>query len=298
MKYLIVKLGAAGDVVRTTPILPYLKGDIYWLTLKLNACFLRRSKYIKKIFIFEFKKNLDDLKKIDFDIIISLDDDVKILKFLNCLRTKRLIGAYFDIKKQRPFYTKESYGWFDMSLISRLGIKKADKLKKINKKTYQYYLFKMIELKFFGQPYLIDHKLNKKPKYAVGIEKRAGLRWPSKIWGGYDRVIEKLKNKKIPFFIFKQRADCRKYIDDINNCKIIICGDTLAMHLGLALNKKVIALFSPTPPQEIYHYNNLIKFYNSKTPCFCSYKAYCLHNPHCIDCISVNSVFQKIQELL
>ena len=34
MKNLIIKLGALGDVLRTTPLLHILQGDIYWITKK------------------------------------------------------------------------------------------------------------------------------------------------------------------------------------------------------------------------------------------------------------------------
>jgi len=41
-------------------------------------------------------------------------------------------------------------------------------------------------------------------------------------------------------------------VKDIDKANILIFGDTLAMHLGLALKKKVTALFICTSPWEIY----------------------------------------------
>ena len=40
MKVLIIKLGATGDVVRTTPLLRRLDGQIAWVTERKNAALL------------------------------------------------------------------------------------------------------------------------------------------------------------------------------------------------------------------------------------------------------------------
>ena len=40
MNVLIIKLGATGDVVRTTPLLHRLKGSVTWITAAKNAVFL------------------------------------------------------------------------------------------------------------------------------------------------------------------------------------------------------------------------------------------------------------------
>jgi heptosyltransferase-2 len=58
---------------------------------------------------------------------------------------------------------------------------------------------------------------------------------------------------------FRQRDTVTEYADDINECKYLICGDTLAMHLGLALGKMVVAVFTCTSPHEIYGYGTLAK---------------------------------------
>ena len=40
MRTLIAKLGATGDVVRTTPLLERLGGDVVWLTAEKNTVLL------------------------------------------------------------------------------------------------------------------------------------------------------------------------------------------------------------------------------------------------------------------
>ena len=42
----------------------------------------------------------------------------------------------------------------------------------------------------------------------------------------------------------------------VNLCDLVVCGDTMAMHAALGLNKKVVAIFGPTSFDEIEMYNN------------------------------------------
>jgi ADP-heptose:LPS heptosyltransferase len=44
MKVLIIKLGATGNVVRTTPLIPRLDGQITWLTRGKNIVLLEGLK--------------------------------------------------------------------------------------------------------------------------------------------------------------------------------------------------------------------------------------------------------------
>ena len=51
----------------------------------------------------------------------------------------------------------------------------------------------------------------------------------------------------------------REYLDDINDCGLIVCGDTLAMHVALAYDIPCIALFNCTSASEIFDYGYLTK---------------------------------------
>src|SRR3989344_933923 len=133
MKDLIVKLGALGDVVRTTVLLSELTSEIHWLSRK-NAHDLLGSEKISKKYFLEENEDIERLKNYEFDLIISLEEEREILDILKKIKKKKLIGAYLNDKNEID-YTPESSYWFDMSLISKLGKEKADELKYINKKS-------------------------------------------------------------------------------------------------------------------------------------------------------------------
>jgi heptosyltransferase-2 len=265
MNNLLIKIGALGDVLRTTSIFRVLKGDNYLLSDKKAKEFVTEGKFIKKIINYEDK---DKLLKLNFNLVLNLEEDKQTAEFVNNLKFKKLIGIFYNTKKNIIDYTKETNYWFDMSLSSRLGIKKANELKLKNRKSYQEILFSMIGKKFKGEEYILKKPSNLlKLSYKtpiIAIEKRSGIKWPMKIWPFYDDLAKELKKLGLKVYFLRQRKTIQDYIKDINKSHILISGDTFSMHLGLALKKKIITIFTCTSPWEIYDYGRMIKIINPK----------------------------------
>ena len=261
---LICKIGALGDVVRTTPILRVLSGRIFWITSKEAKEILPKLKNLE--ILTEDSIDFDYLSRINFDLILNLEEDETLAKNLSLLKTEKIIGVYYDFEEQKLKYTQESEKWYDMSLISKYGKEKADFLKWKNRKSYQEILFEMVGKKFNGEEYFLDYKLKNKKiqtgEIIVAIEKRAGNMWPMKKWPYYEELKKRIEKEGFKVFYLSQRESLKEYLEDIDKATVLICGDTLAMHLGLYLKKKVIALFICTSPWEIYSYNRLIKIIN------------------------------------
>lgn len=258
---LICKTSALGDVVRTTLILRVINGNIFWLTSKEAAELLPGLETLKIL----TPNEINALKNINFDIVLNLEEDAELAKFLTRLRYKKLIGVYYDFESNKLSYTDEIKEWYDMSLISKYGKEKADLLKWENKKTYQEILFSMIGKKFNGEEYLLNYEvlpIQKKDRRVVAIEKRAGKVWPMKVWPYYDELKAKIEKEGYEVIVLRQRDTLIEYIKDIDEADILICGDTLAMHLGIYLRKKVIALFLCTSPWEISDYGRVVKIVN------------------------------------
>jgi len=292
-KILIVKIGALGDVVRTTPILRVLKGNIFWITSKEAFEILPKIKSLKIL----NPEKIDTLRNLDFDLILNLEEDENLAKNLSELKTKKLIGVYFDFKRNKLSYTKESKKWYDMSLISKYGKEKADLLKWKNRKSYQEILFGMIGKKFKGEEYWLNYKTvpSNTKEIVVVIEKRAGETWPMKVWPYYDELKRKIEKEGYKVFYLKQRKSLIDYMKDIDKANILICGDTLSMHLGLYLKKGIIALFLCTSPWEIYGYNRMEKIVNPYLKEAFYRRDY---NEKLVKGISVEKVFEVFQKLV
>lgn len=291
MNILIIKLGALGDVVRTTPLLRVLEANISWVTSAKAVPLLGGNPYIDCLHCIEDSQ--DVLKRGKYDLVINLEDDESAAKLASEFKMPSIIGAYMG--RHGITYTDSAAGWFDMSLISRFGKAKADELKMSNRKTYQEIVFEMIGRPFRGEEYVLNIPPAKLlESNLVGLEARAGDVWPMKRWNKYEELAERLKEAGFKIKIFQQRARLVDYIGDVNECEYIVSGDTLAMHLGLALRKKVVALFTCTTPHEIYEYGRMIPVVS---PLYTRYFYRRDFVPEVADAISTDSVFKVLQEM-
>ena len=151
MNTLILKLGATGDVVRTTPILARLEGDVTWITAEANMSLLHGvSRNLRSLAWADRTSALDRR----YDLAINLEDDRSVAEFLCRVRVQQIFGAYLNDDGQ-VVYTSDAAPWFDLSLISVHGREKADELKYRNRSTYQHLLFAGLGYRFGGEPYLL-----------------------------------------------------------------------------------------------------------------------------------------------
>jgi ADP-heptose:LPS heptosyltransferase len=82
----------------------------------------------------------------------------------------------------------------------------------------------------------------------------------------------------------------------VNLCDMLITADTLALHIGTALNKKIIALFGPTSISEIDLFGRGKKI-TSPDDCKCYYNRYCTEKVSCMEKITSGMVMKAISEM-
>ena len=252
---LLIKTNASGDVVRTTVLLHILKGRVFWITAGYNIP-LFPDDYPELVLI-----PVEDIPgyifSTNFDLLLNLEEDADLAQKLMPITTRQIVGTFWSEGKLN--YTADSAEWFDMSLVSRLPPMEADDLKKRNKFSYQEIIYRMLGANFSGQKYLIYRNNNLLQQQFIGIEAGVGSAWPNKSWHGYERLKEILASQNRRVKVFEKRPKLRQYLDDINECSLIICGDTLAMHVALAYDIACIAIFNCTSSNEIYDYGILKK---------------------------------------
>ena len=174
MSVLIIKLGATGDVVRTTPLLRRLRGSVTWITAAKNCVLLDGLADNLRHFPWEARARALD---IPYDLAINLEDTLEVAHFLKSVRSAKIFGAYAD-SSNRLRYTDNSKDWFDLSLISSYGRQEADRLKLLNRQTYQELIFEGLGLRFAGDPYLLPNSIETRLSGDVGIGAVGGLVWP------------------------------------------------------------------------------------------------------------------------
>jgi heptosyltransferase-2 len=250
MKVLVVKIGATGDVVRTTPLLGRLPGQITWLTSAKNTVLLEGLRENLRSFAWEHRERARDS---DYDLVINLEDTLDVAQFLKTLRFKQIFGAYADSSNSLR-YTGNSKCWFDLSLISSYGRQEADRLKLLNRRTYQELIFDGLGFGFTGERYLLPEPIETGLSGDVAIAADAGPIWPMKRWAYYGELKRQLEDQGLIVNVLPKRSSLLEHLSDVRNHHCLVGGDSLPMHFALGTGTPCVTLFTCTSPWEIYGY--------------------------------------------
>jgi heptosyltransferase II len=250
MNLLVIKLGATGDVVRTTPLLRRLDGSVSWITAENNLALLQGIDRNVRCVSWENRRRVADTI---YDLVINLEDDRETSSFLDEVKFKQLFGAYLDSNGQ-PAYTADSRGWFDLSLISTYGREEADRLKLLNRRTYQELIFAGLGLGFSGERYYLPPARPTGLMGDVAISSSAGPVWPMKRWAYYDELKKELETQGLKVNMLESRPTLLEHLSDVQGHRCLVSGDSLPMHLALGSSVRCVSIFTCTSPWEIHGY--------------------------------------------
>ncbi|HEU0048181.1 MAG TPA: glycosyltransferase family 9 protein [Nitrososphaera sp.] len=250
MEVLIIKTGATGDVVRTTPLLRRIDGRVTWLTEAKNAVLLQGLGSFRRCLSWEERHLSRDAS---YDLVINLEDSLEVGLYLNTLEFKQLFGAYVG-SGSKLRYTEDSRRWFDLSLISSYGKEQADKLKFQNRHTYQELIFDGLGFGFSGETYLLPEPIETGLSGDVAIAADAGPVWPMKKWAYYDELKRQLENQGLTVNVLPKRSSLLEHLSDVRSHRCLVGGDSLPMHFALGTGTRCVSLFTCTSPWEIYNY--------------------------------------------
>ena len=250
MSILIIKLGATGDVVRTTPLLRKVDGKVTWITTAGNAVLLQGLKDDLRCISWEERERALHTQ---YDLAINLEDTLNVAHFLHTVRCDEIFGAYAD-SGDLLRYTENSKRWFDLSLISSYGRQQADQFKYLNRDTYQEMIFSGLGFRFAGDRYLLPEPIETTLSGDVAIAPEAGHVWPMKNWAYYNELKQQLEDQGLVVNVLPFRSSLLEHLADIRNHRCLVGGDSLPMHFALGTNTPCVTLFSCTSPWEIYDY--------------------------------------------
>ena len=304
-KVLIIKLGysetldkeistvsSLGDVLRTTVILNFLKGnDISWLVDKKAAPLLAGNPCIKRILIYNIETVLQ-LQRERFDTVINLEKVPGLCALADSINAWRRFGFRFDGYQGRA----QSYDGAEKVLSLSLHLDEKRK----SKKYWQQALAEMIGKSWKGEEYVLGYKPKGRIGYDIGFNWVTGNKWKNKAWPEeYWKELETLIEDKYSISWQKGLDNLYEYMEWINSCRVIVTNDSLGMHLAIALKKKIIALFGASSSKEVYLYKRgkifLPKVNYKCIPCL---KSECYMKVHCMRFISPKNIKREIEGLL
>ena len=188
MNILILKLGATGDVVRTSSLLNKFTGAVTWITAPKNTVFLAGIRDGLRCLSWEQREQARDT---NYDLVINLEDDLETSLFVKTVQYKQIFGAFVNSDNILQ-YTDDAHRWFDLSLISRHGRGKADHLKLLNRHTYQELIFDGLGFAFKGEKYFLRTPVETGLAGDVAIAADSGPVWPMKKWAYYNELKARL----------------------------------------------------------------------------------------------------------
>ena len=291
MGTLILKLGAAGDVVRTTTLLHLLDEDVSWLTADENAALLEGLSRPVEVLPWSRREAWKGRK---FDLVINLEDTSSAAAFLAGPEHGQLFGARLD-EDGGLVYSDDSAEWFDMSLISRFGKEEADRRKLANRRTYQEMLFAGLGARFRGEPYHLPAGKAAGLMGDVAIAPRAGSVWPIKNWAYFDGLVSELRAEGLTVNVLPQRDTLVDHLADVRGHACLVSGDSLPMHLALGSGVPPVTIFTCTSPWEIHGYGIQHKVVS---PLLDRYFYRRDFDARATTCVSVGEVFGQVAGLL
>jgi heptosyltransferase-2 len=324
-RLLIVKLDAMGDVLRSTALLPPLveahpKASITWITRKESVPLLKGNRYISEVLELG-PEALAHLAARSFDRVINLDASRVSAALASTARGSRKDGFVLDERGFVQATNDAARSWLESGVF--------DDFKREGRSTYQDRMADILGLRGRPHRYVFELAENETAagrahleslgvmldRPIIGLNTGAGGRWPLKQWreDGYVDLISRIsrahnvqfvllggpgereRNERLaaaaPVRLYDPGCDnpVRHFAAMLQQCDVVVTGDTLAMHLALALERRTVILFGPTSAPEIDTYNLGEKVVPDMA-CLSCYKNACDFVPNCMDLISTEMV--------
>ncbi len=328
-KILVIKPGAIGDVILTTPVLENLRyhfseAKIYYLTQKFCKEALTGNPNIDRILTYDLSIDngwfiIKNIRKQKYDLVIDLFCNPRTALITFMSRAQYKVGYRFrgrtyayNIKINRRSNEVHNVE-FNLDSLRILGLD----IFFAKPKFYINSVHREFADGFFKENNLSDN-------FVIGINP-AGT-WQTKVWypGQFAELI-KLFDDKYRFVLFWGNKQERKIAENIRSessdkpvlipkidlkymgaiaekCKLFVTNDTGPMHIASALGVNLVVLFGPTNPRLQGPLNlNSIVIQNNELSCLgCNLTKVeeCPNGHKCMKELPVNRVFSEIINFL
>jgi ADP-heptose:LPS heptosyltransferase len=317
-RILIIKLGAIGDVIRTTPLVTrykklYPNAKFTWITL--STAILPKNE-IHEILMLNAESILY-VQNTDWDIAINLDKEKEASALLRTVHAMEKYGFVLENGATQPVNELARHKFFT-------GL--FDDVSKANTKNYCTEIFELCGMQYAGEPYLLDNHATAgygwdldKGKTTIGLNTGCGDRWTTRLWSiqkwvdlakqlldsGFQVVLlggqqEDERNKEIQkrsgatylgYFSLPQ------FINLIDQCDLVVTQVTMGMHLTLGLQKKIVLINNIFNAHEfdLFGKGTIVQ---PPKECKCFYRGSCVDGTSCMETLDSRTVFTAVSEVL
>ncbi len=304
-RILIIKLGAIGDVIRTTPLVVKFKEmypncKITWLTWTPD---ILPSSQIDEILKWDHN-SIMYAQHSSWDIAINLDKEKEAGALLKVVEAKEKFGFVLKDNEIQPYNSLAQHK-FNTGMF--------DDISQANTKSYLQEIFEICGMQHQGEPYLMDTHEEKGYQWnlpagikIIGMNTGCGGRWTTRLWS-IDKWVElvALVQKQHPdalvLLLGGEAEDARnkeiqkrsgatylgyyslyEFINLVNQCHLVITQVTMGMHITLALGKKIILMNNIFNKHEFDLFGKGEIVMPDKA-CKCFYRGSCLDGTSCME---------------
>ncbi len=317
--------------MRATSILPalkrkYPKSHITWVTQRPAEALLKPNHLIDRV-LTTTADDLLSLRALEFDLALVLDKSLKASGVLSLTKAREVRGFRADPKTGAILpVNEEAKELWDLGLSDSL---KFD----LNQKPETQLLVESLALgKFNRDPYIVELSPDEKSKVrdraikwrenhsvVVGFNTGCSGVIPYKKWTVefHRRVISEVKKRfDVQIVLLGGPEDTKRNdlisaglnvissptelglrdgLCSVAACDIVVSGDSLGLHMAIALERFCVAWFGPTCPQEIDLYGRGIKLLTA-APCSPCWKRSCTKSLMCYDEVPIDAVISAVEQ--
>ncbi|MCX6601488.1 MAG: glycosyltransferase family 9 protein [bacterium] len=314
----IIKLAAAGDVIRTTPLLRKLRAEhprawITWLTETPDVVPTRAfdPAGADEVLKWGYGAGLI-VEGTPWDWLIVLDKDRPACALAN--RTAAKIRSGFTLMDGRPAAVDEAAHAKFLTGID-------DKLNRAGTLTYPQEIFRLCGYEWRGEEYVLDPCLSEPlpegvPHHRplIGLNTGCAPRWKTRLWpepywmelaaelrkqdfgvlllGG---PLEHEKNTRIAAAAgatYLGHFPLKQFVRLVGEIDLMVTAVTMAMHLAIGLKKRLVLFNNIFNPREFELYGRG-EILEPVPPCECTFVAEC--EKHCMERIRPARVLEAVR---
>ena len=315
---LIIKLGATGDVIRTTPLLHVLKekhphAKIWWVTESPDIV----PGSVDVVLPFTLQ-SIISLRGVTFDILYNLDKDFH----------ASALAAELNARVKKGFIVRNNaIAPADSDAVEKFTTGIFDDVSKANQKSYLTELFEICGCKFTGEKYILDSYPNAAKdwditpgKFVVGLNTGCGDRWTSRQWSDehWIELAKQLQAKNCEVILLGGKYEheknlelaaksgakyfgyfpLRTFVNLMSRCDMTVTLVTMAMHIAIGLEKKLVLINNIFNPKEFELYG-LGELIEPEKECICYFQQKCINTVYqCMDHLPVSRVLDSCTRLM
>ncbi len=314
---LIIKLGAIGDVIRTTPLIKRIKQEfpkcmLWWVTNSPEVI----PSSVDRVLQFNLESVIS-LRSVHFFKVINLDKDHHACALASQLNADYIDGFTLVEGKPMPANQRAMHKYLT-------GL--FDDVNKANTKNYLQEIFEICGYEFAGEEYELEIKTDKQwdiPKTGkgiIGLNTGCGARWVSRLWKqeywielakmlqseGYTPILLGGEQEHEQNTIISRESgalyygyfDLNTFISLVNQCDLVVTAVTMGLHIAIGLRKKVVLMNNIFNKHEFELYGRG-EIVEPDKECKCFFSPKCINEEYfCLEHLRPEKILDAVKKLM